>query len=209
MSGNDQGTKKASDLDRAGLSAEALRTALAQPSDADVPALSPTETRYLAPDQAHVHLGNQGAMHVTVKDDRIYGGAYAVYAFPVRYPGKYISLRHTNSKGDDVEIGIIRDMTDWPASDRELVETALKRYYFVHVITRIDHVGWKFGFVHLSVQTDKGPVEFMMRWQHDRAVDYGQSGKILLDVDENRYLIPDVNALSPGEREEFLRHIYW
>jgi hypothetical protein len=61
----------------------------------------------------------------------------------------------------------------------------------------------------MDVQTDKGPVEFLMRWQHDRALDYGREGKILLDVNENRYLIPDVAALTPRERSDFQRYIYW
>jgi hypothetical protein len=176
---------------------------------AGIPVPSPTETRYLTPGQARVHLGNHGAMHVTVAGERIYGGVYAVYAFPVRHPSRYISLRHITSKGDDIEVGIIRDLEEWPPADRRLVEEALKRHYFVHTITSIEAVSWKFGFVSLDVLTDKGPVSFLMRWQHDRALDYGKSGKVLLDVDENRYLIPDVQALPPKQREDFLRYIYW
>ena len=61
----------------------------------------------------------------------------------------------------------------------------------------------------VDVETDKGPASFLMRWQHDRAVDYGQQGKILLDVDDNRYLVPDVEALPEHERNDFERYIYW
>ena len=48
-----------------------------------------------------------------------------------------------------------------------------------------------------------------MRWQHDRAVDYGRRGKVLIDVDDNRYLIPDLEQLSQREFDEFRRYIYW
>ena len=34
-------------------------------------------------------------------------------------------------------------------------------------------------------------------------------GPYLYDVDDNRYLIPDVSALSPHEQGEFTRYIYW
>jgi len=42
----------------------------------------------------------------------------------------------------------------------------------------------------MDVQTDKGQVNFMMHWSNDRAVDYGRRGKIIIDVNDNRYLIP-------------------
>ena len=170
---------------------------------------NPTVTRYLTPDIARIHLGNLGALHVTVLNDRIYGGVYAVYVFPVRHPDRYISLRHTNSKGEDIEVGIVHDLAQWPEQDRALVQDALHRHYFVHVITHINKIGFKYGFLAFEVDTDKGPAEFLMRWQHDRALDYGHHGKILLDVDDNRYLIPDVAQLSSREQSDFQRYIYW
>lgn len=175
------------------------------------PAITPTATRYLTPDVAKIHLGNRGALHVTVKDDRIYGGVYAVYLFPVRQEGKFISLRHTvpGEKNEDIEIGILRDLSEWPEDARKLVQEALHRHYFIHRILKINHIGFKFGFVEMDVLTDKGPARFLMHWRSDQAVDYGRKGKILLDVDQNRYLIPDINALDQHERSEFERYIYW
>jgi hypothetical protein len=180
-----------------------------QADDNNTPHLDPTVPRYLTPEMARIHLGSRNALHVTVLDDRIYGGVYAAYVFAVRHPRRYVSLRYKNAKGEEIEVGIIRDLADWPDADRALVEEAVHRHYFVHTITRIDHIGWKYGFIAFDVQTDKGPAQFLMRWQHDRAHDYGRTGKILLDVDENRYLIPDLQALSDRERDEFLRYVYW
>ena len=34
-------------------------------------------------------------------------------------------------------------------------------------------------------------------------------GKILIDVNENRYLIPDIRQLSEAEQNNFSRFIYW
>jgi hypothetical protein len=169
----------------------------------------PTRVRYLSPDTCKIHLGTHGALHVTITNERIYGGVYAAYAFPVAYPDGYISLLHTVGDGNDVEIGIIHDLSDFPQQDADLVRQALKRRYFIHTITQIKQIGWKYGFVALDVDTDKGPVNFMMRWQHDRAVDYGRRGKVLIDVNENRYLIPDLGKLPPKERSDFTRIIYW
>ncbi len=48
-----------------------------------------------------------------------------------------------------------------------------------------------------------------MRWQQDRAEDYGEGGKILLDTDDNRYLAPDVASMPERERRLFMKYIYW
>jgi hypothetical protein len=39
--------------------------------------------------------------------------------------------------------------------------------------------------------------------------DFGETGKVLLDLDDNRYLVPDVESLPPREQELFLRYVYW
>ncbi len=170
--------------------------------------LDPTRTRFLTPDMCRIHLGNLGALHVTVLNEDIYGGVYAAYAFPVAYPGGYISLLQSVGE-QEVEVGIIRDLDAFPPPAQELVRQALARRYFIHTITAIREVGWKYGLVAFEVETDKGPSSFYMRWSQDRAVDYGQRGKVLISLENNRYLIPDLDKLTPSERTEFQRYIYW
>jgi len=63
----------------------------------------PTELRYLTPDMCRVHIGSLGAMHVTVLNERIYGGTYAAYAFPVAHPEEFISLIQTGSDRTEVD----------------------------------------------------------------------------------------------------------
>ena len=165
--------------------------------------------RWLTPDVANIHLGNRGALHVTVLNDRIYGGVFAVRALPVRFPREYISLRHFDSEKKEQEVGLVRGIDDWPEEVRNLLAQALLRRYFVHVIEEIESIRLVFGHLTFRVRTDHGPGEFMMRWQADRAQDYGPRGKMILDVDENRYLVRDVSALPPKQAKVFRRHVYW
>ena len=180
-------------------------------SNAGTPLSAPPRTtiRYLSPDMCTIHLGSYGALHVTVPNEWVYGGVYAVYAFPVAHKDRYISLLHRVAGSEDVEVGIIRDLHDFPPEQAALVQRALERRYFIHTITAIHEVAWKYGFVFLSVDTDKGHVDFLMKWKLDRAIDYGDAGKVLIDLDENRYLIPDLRKLSPHEHSDFTRIIYW
>jgi hypothetical protein len=170
--------------------------------------IDPTQLRFLTPDMCRIHLGNLGALHVTIINEGIYGGVYAAYDFPVGHPDKYISLIQAMGEKDR-EVGIIKDLNEFPESDAQLVRQALNRRYFVHTITAIKEIGWKFGLVSFGVETDKGPVNFYMRWSQDRAVDYGKQGKVIIDLEGNRYLIPDLDKLAPKERDNFQRYIYW
>ncbi len=168
-----------------------------------------TRIRFLAPATCRIHVGKHGALHVTIPDDQTYGGVYAAYAFPVTYSDQYISLIQSNPDGQDVEVGMIRDLKEFLWDQADLVRQALARRYFIHTITRIHHVGFEHGLVAFDVETDKGRASFLLRWKGDRAVDYGRHGKVLIDVDENRYVIPDLDQLSPGEQADFTRIIYW
>jgi ATP-binding cassette, subfamily B, bacterial len=167
-----------------------------------------TQIRFLTPENCRIHLGNLGALHVTVKGEGIYGGIYTAYAFPVAYPDKYISIVQTD-EDQDTEVGVIRDLAEFPESDAALVRQALARRYFIHVVARLRSIEMRYNMLYLTVSTDKGEREFFMRWAQDRAVDFGQNGKVLIDVDNNRYLIPNLDAMGGRERVDFQRFIYW
>ena len=175
----------------------------------DAPLPDPTRVRYLTPDMCQIHLGIHEALHVTVKGERTYGGVYAAYVFPVEHEDQYISLLQSTGEDDDVEVGIIRDPKEFPGDQAALLREALARRHFIHTITRIHAIGWQHGMVAFDVETDKGRVSFLLRWKNDRAVEYGRRGKVLIDIEENRYVIPDIKALTPSERSAFTRIIYW
>lgn len=165
--------------------------------------------RWLTPETANIHLGNHDALHITVVDDRIYGGIFAVRCFPAARPEEYISLRYADADGREHEVGLIRRIRDWPAEVQSLLEDALHRRYFVHTIESIRSIELYHGLLIFKVRTRRGEDQFMMRWTQNQAQDYGESGKILTDVDENRYLVPDVNALPRREQALFRRFVYW
>ncbi len=168
------------------------------------------QARWLTPEDSHIHLGGRGLLHVTVRDDRIYSGVYALRCLPVHYPSRFISLRYLNAEKREVELGLIDDLDHWPTEAQELVRQSLLKRYFVHTITAVESITVLHGgFLELSVDTDLGPMCFVMRHQGDRAQDYGTNGKLLLDIDENRYLITNIDDLPARDRRLFTRYIYW
>ena len=176
---------------------------------ASLPPMGTHRCRWLEPDVADIHLGDYGALHITVHGEGVYKGVHAARCLPVSHPMEYVSLRYFNEEKRETEIGLIRSINSWPDEAKGLLQEALSKRYFVHTIESILSVQLFQGYLDFKVETDLGPMEFMLRWQFDRAQDYGPKGKILLDTDENRYLIPDVETLPESERRVFQRYVYW
>jgi ABC-type multidrug transport system fused ATPase/permease subunit len=164
--------------------------------------------RWLTPEETRLQRGERDTLQAAV-GDALYDGLFAVRALPATFPDQFISLRYADDDGQEHEVGLLRDLADWPAKDRALLEQALARRYFVRVITAIDDLESKYGLLTFQVQTDRGPVHFTMRHSHSQAQEYGENGKLLLDVDDNRYLIPDVDALPRRQHLLFRRYVYW
>jgi hypothetical protein len=162
----------------------------------------------LTPRNACIEPGLHGTVQVEV-EDRLYAGIFAVRCLPVTCPERFISLRYADAEGEEHEVGIIRDLDIWPAEARRLVERALARRYFIRRITEIESIQMAYGLLNFRVLTNRGPAEFTMRCGHSYTMDYGGTGKMLLDVDENRYVIEDLEALPRRQQVLFRRYIYW
>jgi ATP-binding cassette subfamily B protein len=164
--------------------------------------------RWLTPRNAYLEPGPHGSVQVEVAN-RTYTGILAVRCLPVTCPERFISLRYADAEGQEHEVGIIRDLDIWPSEARDLVEQALARRYFIRRITAIESIQMAYGLLNFRVVTDRGPAEFTMRCGHSYTMDYGRTGKLLLDVDENRYLLEDIDALPRRQQVLFRRYIYW
>jgi ATP-binding cassette subfamily B protein len=143
------------------------------------------------------------------RDLRVYRGVFAVNLFPATNPDDYISLRIWDREGHEQEIGILRRLNDWPMEAQIMVRAALERRYWLQTVTGVDNIEMEMGHLTLNVRTLHGPRKFTMRWSQAQVQDFGESGKVLLDLDDNRFLVPDVEALPPKEQDLFLRYVYW
>jgi ATP-binding cassette subfamily B protein len=182
---------------------------LAADPDTGLTPVTGHRSRWLEPGIANIHLGSHNSLHVTVRNERIYQGVFALRCMPVRHPEKYLSLRWINQENREQEVGLIRDVAQWPAEAQTLLREAMQRRYLVQVIHDIESIRRQHGFIFFEATTDHGPAEFVIRWAYESASDFGTGGKILLDVDENRYVVPEVAALPEAARKLFERYIYW
>jgi len=162
----------------------------------------------LTPVNTHIYEGEFSQLHCRV-DDTLYRGVFAVRLFPIRHPGRFISLNYTTAEDKVKEIGVIDTLADFPEDAVQLVQHTLGKYYYEQQISRIFRITLKHDLLFFDVQTLRGREEFIMPWRHDRAEEYDEYGKVLLDALDNRYIIPNVLELPEGDRKELIRFIYW
>jgi hypothetical protein len=65
------------------------------------------------------------------------------------------------------------------------------------------------GYLDFDVETSVGRAGFTTRWTQSQAVDFGEDGKLLIDAEDNRWVVPDLAALPKADREKFERYVYW
>jgi ATP-binding cassette, subfamily B, bacterial len=164
---------------------------------------------WLMPGGAEIRAGNRGGVEVTTESHETYRGVFAVNLFPATNSDDYISLRVWTRDGVEQEIGILRKLEEWPAEAQALVRGALARRYWLQTITGVDQIELALGHLTLAVRTEHGPRRFTMRWSQSQVQDFGERGKVLLDLDDNRFLVPDVEALPRRERDLFQQYVYW
>ncbi len=164
---------------------------------------------WLDPDSARFRAGPYDSLEVEMPDGSVIRSVFAVRCFPASRPDDFISLRTWDRDGNERELGIVRQLGLWSAPSQELVRAALARRYFLRRITGIDDIKLEFGHLLFDVRTDQGPTQFTMRWTQSQAQDFGARGKVLSDLEDNRFLVPDVDELPPRERELLQRHVYW
>ena len=118
--------------------------------------------------------------------------AYLCRQFPFEMLWEFISVLDE----DQNEIGIIRSLSLFEGEAGEVLKTELERRYYSPIIRRIFSMKERYGFSYWRVQTDEGEVSFTLHDTFRSIIRAGEFRVILMDVDGNRFDIPDVRALD-------------
>jgi len=136
--------------------------------------------------------GAAGGLLLTFADGKTFADVQIVCAAPLSQPNRYICF--LNSAGE--EICMIRDLSDLAPSDRLMAEEELRIRYITSVIQRVISVRREGGTLYWKTDSDRGLRELVVqnsdenvRWLSERCV-------LLIDVDGNRFQVPDINALD-------------
>ena len=181
----------------------------APPADAPPPEPESARISWLDPHEVGFVRGPHDRIDLVRGDHVVASAVFLVRTFPASHPEAWLSVRGWNEAGDEVELGMIRELATWPEADRGLVREALARRSLVRRIERVHDVSLAHGYLDFDVEADGGRQRFTTRWTQSQAGDFGADGKLLIDTEDNRWVIPDVEGLPKADRERFLHYVYW
>jgi hypothetical protein len=166
--------------------------------------------RYLDPELTKFENTKGGFISLTIGTDETYQRVNLHKAFPFTKDREYISVRFisTNELGmvkdsEIKEVGMIRKLDDFPADQIELIDKELGRRYFVPVIEKIKTVKEEFGYTYWEVITSAGFRRFTTYDMNNALIPVGGTRLLLVDVDGNRFEIPDYSKIDDKFKKFF------
>ena len=202
--------KAAEDLERAeAIKRETPAPVSQQERSSERPRPAVPRIRYLDPKQLHLYSKDEGGMRVVYRDE-VYDHVRAYRCFPTSCPSEFIALWIGESALEHKEIGMIRRLKELAPGSTLAIGHELTKRYFIHYISKILSIKEDIGFLTWQVETDKGEMEFLTK-NHERrtVIEMGNNGRIIFDLDNNRYEIENLDALPPADKALFFKYVYW
>ena len=146
-------------------------------------------TVWLTPENATFYMKND---FLHIKTESYEGRAHLCREFPFELEWEFISVMND----EQAEVGIIKAISLFDGAGEELLRTELARRYYAPVIDRIIAVKERYGFSYWRVHTAEGNISFTLHDTYRSIIRAGDGRVVLLDVNGNRFEIPNVAALD-------------
>lgn len=154
------------------------------------------EIEYLNPSKAKFSRTPGGFLQLKI-DDATFPRVTLFRTFPFTYEEEYVSVRDMDGK----EIGIIKRLDEFEPDAVSAFREELERRYFAPTVTRIKNMKEHFGYAYWDVDTDSGPRRFTVRDMQQSLLLLSPEHVLIVDVDGNRFDIPDYTKLDPVSRK--------
>jgi hypothetical protein len=135
-------------------------------------------------------------LRLTVDGEKSYLTVKPVWAAPISRPNAFLAL--LDGKGE--QIAMLPEPRALPADSWAAVERELRQRNLTALVTAVTHARQEFGATYWTVETDRGAREFVTQNLQENALWFSDTHLLLLDVDGNRFEIPDVWALDARSR---------
>lgn len=154
---------------------------------------------YLEPQNLLVEPAPDGTLRATLKGEKCAYRVEVLRAFPISGGERDLVLRDGGGK----EIGILADLSSVEAGQRQLLQLSLDNRYFLPKIVKIHSILERFGSAVWKVETDRGETEITTKALHEAIYEVTPTRFMLRDTGDNRFEIPDLNALDEASRQMF------
>ncbi len=133
-------------------------------------------------------------------EEQFYPRVNVVRMFPFREMERYLSIRTADERSK--EIGVVKDIWDVDSETRNMLREQLKLRYFTPVITKVISIKSEFGYSYWEVVTNQGACRFTVRMGGNAILHLSETRILIMDIDENRFEISDVEKLTASERRK-------
>lgn len=155
--------------------------------------------RYLNRGNAEFQRTGTGFLSLKVGEER-YPRVQVVRMFPFTDKDGFLSIRTPDERSR--EIGIIEKWGDFDEETCQMLREQLSLRYFTPVITKVLNIKDEYGYAYFDVVTNFGACRFTIQMGGNAVVHLTDTRILIYDIDENRFEIPDISALTPGERRK-------
>lgn len=155
--------------------------------------------QYITKENASFTSTEGGFVKMTF-NGKVYDRVKVTRLFPFTDPSGFISIR--TSDENPREIGLIEKLGDWDDRTVEMLQKQLDLSYFTPVIQKIISIKDDYGYAYFHVITDKGECKFAINMGGSNVAKLTDTRLIITDLDENRFEIRDVNALTSKEQRK-------
>lgn len=139
-----------------------------------------------------------------ITEDKCWLQVRPAWASPIKHPNKYLSLLD----GKDREIVMLEDgLKGLADNERKILEAELNKRYLTSQITKVIEARTVFASAYWTVETDRGPREFVTQSMHENAQWHSPTHLVLVDVDGNRYEFRDISALDAESKAKLLKMV--
>ena len=142
-----------------------------------------------------------GTLRLTVDDAYSYAVVKLYQAAPLSMPGRCIALQ--NAKGE--EIAMVASLEAYSPESQAAAREEIQRRYLTSTVRSVNAVRTEFGVTYWTVLTDRGEREFVIQSLSDSCIYLSGSHILLIDVDGNRFDIPDRFGLDAASLERLNR----
>lgn len=134
----------------------------------------------------------EGKLRLTT-EDRSYVTVKPAWASPLTHPNLFLSL--IDGKGKEITM-VKHPEQELSQENWELLKEELRKRYLNGVVHRVLAATTEFGATYWTVITDRGQKEFVTQSLQENAQWLGHDHLLLIDVDGNRFEIPDISKLD-------------
>lgn len=158
-----------------------------------------TSLRYITKDNATFSRTEGGFVSLEM-DGQFWDRIQVIRLFPFSEPDSFLSIRTVEERSR--EIGVISNLKDVDKETRRMLKEQLDLHYFTPVIQKIMDIKDEYGYAYFHVLTDRGECRFTINMGGNGVVRLSDQRLLITDLDENRFEIHDVFALTQKEQRK-------